>query len=108
MRDPRTHEEYAQRFAANTRVTGFGADTTMVMPCPFCAGPDFMQLRVMDFDHEVLRAGATCKLCGRSARGILERTPDMTSMRMVQTGGSDPAEYLPPMPRDTCPSGGGH
>lgn len=95
---PTNKEEYLARFHMNQRIEGFGLDTTTHLPCPFCAAAGFMVLPVTS-THEALDAGATCKECGRSARGLITRTPTQTTMEMVQTGGDDPPDWTPKMRR---------
>lgn len=98
--DPPDLETYTERFERATRIQGYGADTTTVMPCPFCAAPGWLGMPITDFEQTKLEAGATCKKCGRSARGKFTRSPEGVSIEMVQTGGPDPAAYLPHMDRE--------
>ena len=39
MSMPQSATQYTIRFHANLRYSGFGLDTTLHMPCPFCALP---------------------------------------------------------------------
>lgn len=84
---------------ANTTITGFGLDTTMHAPCPFCGAPDFMVYRIID-SREAMAKGGTCTACKRSMRGIVQSNPLQTQVSFVQTGGDDlPDWYEPKVPR---------
>lgn len=100
MAEPTSHAEYLARFFKNQRVSGQGIDgTTMHLPCPFCAAPDFMVSRVVE-TSEAIEKGGECKECGRSAKGIVQRAPGSVSFALYQTGGPDQPEWLEPkMPR---------
>lgn len=94
MADPKTAEEYNQKFQANTRYTGVGLDTMIHTPCPFCAEPDFMNYKFMEV-KEVMKKGATCKHCGRSVGVVFHvDQPGNVQFEFVLTGGDDPPEYM--------------
>ncbi len=96
---PRNQDDYLRRFYANHSVDGFGLDTRVHMPCPFCAAADFAIFRIVDM-REVLRHEATCAECGRSGRSIfVSDKPDEKLIEFVQTGGDDPPAWLEPKPR---------
>ncbi len=88
--------EFFAKATANMRVSGFGiAETTVHIPCPFCAEPDFMVSRVME-SREPFSAGATCKHCGRSARFPVESDSDSTRTWLeVTDDGPHPDEMYP-------------
>lgn len=90
-------EEFAMRYHANYRTDGHGiGQTTVHMPCPFCAAPDWMNYRIADGlpdgDHR-------CDGCGRTARIVCHRGSTTTNLELVQTGGGDPPVWLEPPPR---------
>lgn len=95
---PTTREEYEKRFFENNKFSGFGTNTTVHMPCPFCAAPDWLTYRVID-SQTGLAKGAVCAECGRSAKGLVERDQSGIRLEIVQTGGLDPPPWLPPMRR---------
>lgn len=95
---PTNKAEYEERFALNNKLSGFGVDTTMHMPCPFCAAPDFMVYRIIE-THAALREGGTCVECHRGFRGDVTVTSHGTSCEFVQTCGDDAPDYIPAMRR---------
>lgn len=70
LNPPGSVEEYERLSTANLRYEGHGFDTTMVIPCPFCAAPDFHRVLIIN-SHEDLSREATCVHCGRSARMLI-------------------------------------
>jgi len=98
MADPATREDYDRLAKANQRIEGFGLDTTMHLPCPFCAAPDFMVYKVLEVQQR-LEAGAGCRSCGRSLRAQFKPDQPGTVFEFVQTGGPDAPDYLPPIRR---------
>ena len=95
MSEPASRDEYLDRLKANAVITGFGLDTTMHMPCPFCAAPDFLVYGIFAAES-ALAKGAACGECGRSAKAIfLQEGPG----EVVQTGGPDAPEWLTPKMR---------
>lgn len=98
MPQPKNAEEYRERFHRNQRIEGFGTDTATHLPCPFCAASDFMTLPITQAD-EAMQRGAMCKECGRSAKGIVERSASGVRFEIVQTGGPDQPEWLEPKMR---------
>lgn len=98
MIEPRSFEEYCAKFRENQKISGFGADTTIYIPCAFCGEPDFMVHRIIDAVN-AYEAGAICKHCGRGARGIITRSRGSVSVEFVQTCGRDAPSWLPPIRR---------
>jgi hypothetical protein len=104
MPDPATREEYDALFAANTRIEGLGIENVhMVVPCPFCAAPDFADWYVAELalnDYAPMRDDRTCSECGRSGKMRIVRGLDgSTTSEFVQTGGDDPPSYSIPIRR---------
>jgi hypothetical protein len=93
-----TKEEYEQKFLGNQKITGFGIETTMHMPCPFCAEPDFLVHTILDTQKAYIN-GAICNHCGRGARAIFHGDGQSIRFYFVQTVGDPPPEYAPPMRR---------
>ena len=99
--DPKTLDDYNRLIHLGQRMTGFGTDVTMHMPCYFCATPDFVEWKIAEM-RETASKPHTCKACGRSAKLVFTDDGDgSVSFEVVQTGGRDPADYLPPMRRVT-------
>lgn len=94
---PTTREEYERAFALNTKIEGMGFDVTSILPCPFCAAPDFMPIKIIDAPTDMAKA-YTCEVCGRSGTNIVT-TDGGLSVEFVQTAGDDPPEWLRPWPR---------
>lgn len=91
-------EEYNRRFALAREVTGHGAETATVFPCPFCAARDFVRVRVVATEHDMGRE-AMCSRCGRSGKHLVARTKDGMSAEFVQTGGDPPPAWMTNPPR---------
>lgn len=91
--DPKTLDEYNERFTANTDIIGVGSETATLMACPFCAAPAWKRAHVVSFESD-MGMPTTCSVCGRTCRATFEKESNMTTMRLVQTGGDDPPEYL--------------
>lgn len=98
MTHPTSMQEYTERFAKNGRMEGFGLSTKTIMPCPFCAAPDWMAIPIMD-PETAMKKGAECKECKRSARAIFSKTLGGVSFAIVQSGGPDQPEWLEPKMR---------
>jgi len=99
MAEPTSQQEYEQTFNANQRLSGSGLDTTVHLPCPFCAAPDFMIYKIIEADT-AMADGATCVQCSRSAALELSvNTPSNKQFEIVQTGGPDQPSWLQPQMR---------
>lgn len=96
--DPATREAYDAKAKANTKMSGFGLDTAMHMPCPFCAAPDFLVYRIVDVET-ALSAPRVCATCKRGSKAVFTRGAGGVSFEFVQTEGPDGPAYLPPMRR---------
>lgn len=94
--EPRTLEQYEKRYAYNTVIDGYGADTTTRFACPFCAASGWCAAKILEVEA-VLQQEHTCVHCERSAKCIITRGDGGSmNMKLVQTGGDDPPEWLPP------------
>jgi hypothetical protein len=91
-------EAFNKKFNENTKYSGRYLETTLHMPCPFCAEPDFLVYKIIDV-NEALTAGAVCKHCHRGLKGIFNRSANGLSMQLYQTEGDDPPAFLPAPPR---------
>lgn len=99
MPDPDNLEEHQGSTVANCKVSGFGIENVRQhICCPFCTAPGWKEYRIIDAPQEMVK-NATCKVCGRSARIIITKGPGGAMLEIVQTGGTDPPAYLPPMRR---------
>lgn len=96
--DPLSFGDYSRKQKNNERIFGFGLSTSISMPCPGCAEPDFLKTRVLDV-QEALAGGAKCEKCGRSFRAKFVRTPAFVEFEIVQTSGPALPPYLPPIKR---------
>lgn len=104
MSAPSSLDEYNRRFAANAKVSGYGMDVAQHFPCPFCAAPEWLVIKIMDLamDSSAMSSARTCKECGRSGRMLLNPTAGGgSSMELVQTGGDDPPPWMPAIRRVT-------
>ena len=93
-----TKQEYEAKFHANQKVTGFGLEVTMHMPCPACAEPDFVSYKILEM-KKVLTESVICKHCGFGSKAIFNHDNGGVSFEFVQTAGGDLPDYLPPMRR---------
>lgn len=98
MAEPTNMDEYEKRLKLGEMVTGYGLDTAMTVPCPFCAAPEWLKFNILEVEKGMAQ-GATCKECGRSARAIFDRGRSGVSFELVQTGGPDQPEWLEPKMR---------
>lgn len=99
MAEPTSKEEYERLYHERTEYFGFGLETGMSVPCPWCCAPGFMRWKILEVEQAMER-GATCKECGRAMKGIVTKANGGTSLEMVQTGGPDAnLPWLPPMRR---------
>lgn len=98
---PTNIDEYLAAFTKNSRIDGFGFDTKMHTPCPFCAAPDFHVFKITHTEQE-LNQERVCKECGRGMTVLTATSEDGRSKRLsfYQTSGPDQPEWLEPkMPR---------
>lgn len=88
-----TKDEYNHKYLENTKITGFGLETTVHMPCPFCTEPNFVSYRILDVEF-ALKQNNICRRCERGATVIFKKSEQGTSLEMVQTSGDDPPDYI--------------
>lgn len=94
MAEPTDLEEYNARFIGNQGFEGFGLETAIAFPCPFCAAPHWATAKVIEME-KVLSRPHHCGECGRSARMITQRAGGGVQFEIVQTGGPDQPDWLP-------------
>lgn len=94
-----TREEYEKKFAASQKISGFGADTTIHMPCPGCAEADFAIYRVIDAQAEMANEHI-CQHCGIGVKAVFDTDhPFSVGFEFVQTQGPELPSFLAPMRR---------
>lgn len=104
--DPETLDEYNRLQMAGAIVGGFGPETYMTVPCPFCGEPELATWYVWPGHPKNVFAVASkemvCRNCDRGIRHLFAQSADgwATRYEVVQTRGDDPPAYLPPMRRD--------
>lgn len=97
--EPTNIIEYNARYFDAQRISGYGLETTMHMPCPFCVEPDFLVYRILEV-QEAMARGAVCKRCGRGCRAIFTHPNEgHLKFEIVQTVGPDAPEWLEPKMR---------
>jgi hypothetical protein len=98
-REPKSLEEFDRRFAANTRFEGSGMETTMCLPCPFCAAADFVKFALLDMS-EIVKLEQVCKECDRGCQLEMKAIAHGgVRWEFVLTQGEDIPEFLPQMRR---------
>jgi hypothetical protein len=96
MPQPTSKEDYEARFHENQKMTGRFFETTMHMPCPFCAAPEFMVYKILEVT-EIIAQEHICSECRRGCRAIITRETGGISFEFVQTQGDPPPEWVPAM-----------
>jgi hypothetical protein len=91
---PETHDEYILLFHAHQRLSGRGFDTTVHMPCPFCAAADWNVYRVVDA-RDALAGERFCAGCKRTTLGTVTKIHDEVHYEMVLLEGDDPPAWMP-------------
>jgi hypothetical protein len=86
---PTNLQEYQARYKANQQTVGNGPQVTCHAPCPFCAAPDFMIFKMIDYEA-AMSTGGRCKECSRSAKFKTKGHPGSVSIELVQTDGPTP------------------
>lgn len=94
MAEPTSEKEYNERCIANARTSGFGLDVTQHFPCPFCSAPEWLAVKILQFE-QVAAEAHLCGECGRSGKILFKRSENSTSFEFVQTAGPDPAPWVP-------------
>lgn len=95
---PDTKEEYEAAYLENTKVLGRYDTTRTVMPCPFCAAPDWLIFPVTAglSNYRDIQQPATCGVCKRTARMVVDRDAHGNlGCTVVQLGGDDPPAWVP-------------
>jgi hypothetical protein len=95
---PGSLKAFNDKFNKNTHLDGYGAGTSMAMPCPGCAEPDFLKYEILNTE-EAMAKGAICQHCGRGFKAVFTKTKNMTSFKIVQTCGDDLPAYQPAIKR---------
>jgi hypothetical protein len=98
MTDPRSLEEYTERFHKNYSISGMGEDVRISFPCPFCGARDWLEIRLMEFGAHDL-APHYCVECDRSSRFIFKTTDGGIQAELVQCSGPDAPRWMVPTPR---------
>ena len=81
-------------FPESQKISGYGMDVTVHMPCPFCAAPEWMIFKILE-QEEVSSKEHVCKECTRGARMIYTHDGPSTSFEVVQTQGPDSPDFVP-------------
>ena len=99
MSECTSRDEFNEKHEANSRISGSGSETTLHMPCPFCAEPDFLVHRIVDADAAYAK-GAVCKFCRRGVRRVVNCGQVGWTTEAVQTCGPDVASWQRPIRRE--------
>ena len=99
LEQPKTKEDYDKKYHDNMKITGFGLETGMELPCPFCAAPGFMTYKILHVEEE-MKKEHICQACNRGVAAIFTHFNGGKSFEFVQTCGADSeVDYLPIMRR---------
>jgi hypothetical protein len=99
QKPPENQHEFDLRYHQRALTTGFGAATTMNLPCPFCAAPGFAAYKVLQVKEEMAKEHV-CTECGRGAKAIFTPQNDGgLHFEIVQTRGDDPPDWMASKPR---------
>lgn len=93
MTQPSSMDEFSELFEKNLRIEGNFDKVRTVLPCPFCAAPDFTTFRILTTSED-MQQEATCDVCGRSARFIVNGDASGIAAELVQTGGEPPPPWM--------------
>lgn len=97
MGDLSSMDELARLTAERARSSGYGLDVKQHFPCPFCAHPDWLVVRIIDFARG--HQPPECPSCGRTSRLVFTVLPGGgQEMRLVQVGGPDAPDWMPEPP----------
>jgi hypothetical protein len=99
---PTTKEEFDIRFAANAYADPDGSmECAFHIPCPFCAAPDFVVAKLLEFNM-ITSMARTCRECDRGVKLVLKpvhhpKTGNLIgeSYQFLQTHGEDPPSWAP-------------
>lgn len=96
---PESMDQLGALTTQNLRVEGYGLDVVTVLPCPFCAAPDWARLPILT-TPEAMKTGATCGSCGRGAKAEFTDFPNGGyQFELVQTSGPDQPDWMAPKMR---------
>lgn len=94
MGQPSSYDEFLKRVGTNQMVSGYGVESVIHMPCPFCGAGHFVCYNVLQCE-EALSQSNTCDECHRSSKCVFEKKDRDTSFTLVQTGGPDCPQWFP-------------
>lgn len=99
--DLESMEELRVNTMIHLRTEGYGVETKSILPCPFCASPDWLVFPVTAGLNGYVEEQKPrfCKNCCRTARVIIVRSKDSVTFEIVQTDGPEPPEWMQPKPR---------
>lgn len=102
--DPATLKEYNELYMQNVKTEGYFLDVHQIVPCPACCEPKwavwYIAAGIAPGDErpnldKQMSTPSTCSNCGRTFKGIVNRTQNGVNVEFVQTGGEAIADYLP-------------
>lgn len=101
--EPKDLKEYEEKYELSYRTSGHGAGTVLHFPCPFCAAPEWYEVRADQYPTAT--SPLRCTECNRSARFTLDVNPrdNTQTVELLQVDGPDAPSYLDPAPRRENP-----
>jgi hypothetical protein len=93
-RPPTSADDLHVAYEANTRLDGHGADLEVVYPCPYCAAPDWLRVRVRNHLKALGSHAAHCACCGRTAAFSVNEDGGSVDVRLIQFAGPPPPPWF--------------
>lgn len=96
--EPTNIIDYNARFLENQKISGWGPNPTIHMPCPFCTASDWLIYRILE-TRSAMENGSVCNRCGRGARAVFTDLDPGVTFEVVQFTGPDQPDWLEPKMR---------
>lgn len=88
--------EFMARFHETSNNGRCEAARGLLLPCPFCAAPDFTKYPVFETTPDTVQIECICFECGRGAKPVLEKVEDVFHFQFFQTRGPAQPEWFRP------------
>lgn len=85
---PMDWDSYHLRTLKHTKISGYGPNTAMHMPCPCCGAANWLVFKILNTEATTER-GKVCEECHRGFRAIYTRQHNSKTYEFVQFYGPD-------------------